>query len=203
MTRLIRTRAGVIAPIAMVLIVASGCAGQTETTSFTEADIRNTAQHARDAGYEAQAKLLDDGEADAEDYDTAFRRFSECITSAGFTVSEPIVSPANSLTFEYVVDTGPFDPDEADRKIDECGEEHLRYVTLAYRRSHEQRMDAALADAVAACLDQNGAQLSGDERNVQDFLDAFDNREVFDDCISNEAIKLFPDLPTLGWGTEQ
>lgn len=187
----------VVLPTALML---SACGGgdSSDSSTLTESQIQRLAGEAEEAGYLDQASILEDGIVTAEEYEAAVDSYVDCVAEYGYTVSERVVSPVDSLSLEYATDTAGFNPDEAQSNIQSCSEGHISYVERGYLGSHEARMDGPLLLALDSCVSEHGVRTTGDEATARDFfeLDGMDPG-LLAMCISNAADELYPDLPSI------
>lgn len=200
MTRRYGTRGIAVASSLTLAAMLTGCASSSPTQSLSIQDVEYLAERASELGYEEQAARIEDGEATFEDYDESWQALASCVKGFGYGITDPIVSPVDSLTYEFVFDSKGFEEQTADVNILDCQERHFAYVSQAYLGTHSPRMEPALADGISTCLTKQGIDLAGDEETVAAFMDAAGDRDVFDACIADTAHQLYPSLPTLGWG---
>lgn len=180
------------------VLVLTACGTQAEGSTLSEAQIERLAIEAEEAGYAEQAAFLEDGEVTEREYAAAVDNYVECVAQYGYSVSERVVSPVDSLSFEYVTDTVGFDQNEASGNIQACSERHITYVERGYLGSHEARMDVPLLRAMDACVRDRGISTTGNETAPRDFfeLEGMDP-PTFSECLTGSAEDLYPELPSI------
>lgn len=144
---------------------------------------------------EAQAWALDDGVVTDTEYREAIDGFVSCMRDAGYSITDPVLSPIDGLTLLY--DMNPSGPPEAwNEKVEECDSSFVSMIEPTYVASRDQVMEPSLQAATARCLNDEGIRVSGKERNVKEFADsAGEPGNVIMQCVSPSMHKLFPDYP--------
>ncbi|MFG3296836.1 hypothetical protein ACGF3G_49705 [Streptomyces sp. NPDC048179] len=142
-----------------------------------------------------QQWALGDGKVTAAEYRTAVNRFVSCVRHAGYAVSDPVRSPADSLTLIYDI-TPSGDPDTYNEAVQKCNLAHLSMIEPKFVEAQPQVMAKPLRAAVADCMRRQGVHLTNKERNLAAFAaSAKDNTEVIK-CVAEQWRRLYPKLPT-------
>lgn len=144
---------------------------------------------------EAQAWALDDGVVTESEYHTAIDGFVSCMRAAGYSVTDPVVSPIDGLTLLY--DLNPSgSPDAWNEKLEECDTSYVSMIEPTYVEARDQVMEPSLQAATARCLSEKDIRVGGNERNVKDFVDSADEPgNVIMQCVTPAMRQLFPDYP--------
>lgn len=170
--------------LALVLAFAIGCSPATGE------------QHSTKPAYPAaQSWALDDSVVTESEYRTAIDGFVSCMREVGYSVTDPVVSPIDGLTLLY--DLNPSgDPDAWNKKVEECNTSYVTEIEPTYVEARNQTMEPSLRSATAQCLTGDGFRVSGNERNVKDFVDSTGNTgNVVMHCVTTAMEQLFPDYP--------
>lgn len=177
-------RARVACGLALVLAFATGCSPTTGEQPPVEP-----------AYPAAQAWALDDGVVTESEYRTAIDGFVSCMRDAGYSVTDPVVSPIDGLTLLY--DLNPSgSPDAWNKKLEECDTSYVSMIEPTYVEARDQVMEPSLRSATARCLNDKDIRVSGNERNVKEFANsAGEPGNVIMQCVSPSMHKLFPDYP--------
>lgn len=142
---------------------------------------------------------------DASDYEQAFRNFSQCFTGRGHTVSDPVLNPADNLTYIYTLDTVGLDPSVVTQDQNECSADFLE-VEAMYTATTPQVMDEPLRLAIIECMQAQDLPIDPDAKNYPDFItlagDSADTewRISFGSCLSQAGAQLYPDLESIPVG---
>jgi hypothetical protein len=143
----------------------------------------------------AQAWALDDGVVTDSEYRTAVDGFVSCMRDAGYSVTDPVLSPIDGLTLLYDLDFSG-DPDVWNVKVEECNLGNVSHIEPSYVEQREQVMDPKLRSATAQCLTRKGIEPTGHEHNVTDFYDTAGKQEdAARECVGKAMLEEFPDYP--------
>ena len=177
-------RSRVACGLALVLAFATGCSPTTGEQPPVEPTYPA-----------AQAWALDDGVVTEGEYRTAIDGFVSCMRDAGYEVTDPVVSPIDSLTLLYdLTPSGP--PDAWNKKVEECDTSFVSMIEPTYVEARDQVMEPSLQAATARCLSERDIRVGGNERNVKDFVDSADEPgNVIMQCVTTGMEQLFPDYP--------
>lgn len=134
--------------------------------------------------------------------------YSACLTTKGYSVVDEAISPLDGVTLLFGVDSNGRSDAETTQDVDACSDRYWRYVSAAYQSTAPPHMDEGLRQALLGCMRKGGYRLTGDEATVAAFSgeDAQVNGQpskrarAAEACFTEEAYKLFPDLPWLFWG---
>lgn len=98
-----------------------------------------------------QAAEIDDGVVTADEYETAFQRFRNCMSGAGFELADV---EFNGLLYDYSV------PDAAvvDGVDVECYDSEFRYVDMIWQGSDEVQNSSETAELLRECLQSRGIE---------------------------------------------
>lgn len=187
-------------------LTATACSSseqEQERTSFSSADIVERGEQFRGEGNDFVADIFEDGEVSESEYLEAIAGFTGCMTAYGYTVSEPILSPMDSLTYTVSADPGGQDVDTYNAAFLECGENWLSEVESMYTATHDAVIDAPLRIALRECLSQKGYETADDARSYTalagDLWDDADWEFVFQECLGSVARPLYPDVANFVW----
>lgn len=202
---LMAERTPAIAALAICFTVSllCGCTLQQDASvsrdPLSSEQVKALGAEERAVGHLEQAEALEDGIVTSQEYDLAFDRLASCLNLRGFTVTSPVVSPVDGVAYEFSSDFGTRDLDSALADLDDCETTHWRSVSMAYELSREPVMDPTLVEASTRCLKEQGYTPNGDERNVADLVRSIGEEEdsIVIDCVHGEAIRLYPELPSL------
>lgn len=143
----------------------------------------------------AQSWALEDRVVSESEYRAAVANFVSCVRDAGYSISDPMLSPVDGLTLLYDI-TPSGDPDAWSRKLEECNLTHVSHIEPAYVEAREQTMEPSLRAATVTCLRSKGFEPRGTERNVKDFVDSTDGvGTAVTQCVTTSIGQLFPELP--------
>src|SRR5947209_3519178 len=92
-----------VAIVSVVTACASGPGASTER-KITSEDLKASARQERSEGHTESADMLADGIVDKADYDKAFNNLVQCMRDGGYKVTDPIMNPADGLSFTYEYD---------------------------------------------------------------------------------------------------
>jgi hypothetical protein len=186
----------------------TGCAAQSGSPSgerLTADQIRAAAKDFRADGNVWLAELLEDGEVTADDYERAARRYEECMQELGYEVPKPAVNPTDSMT--YIYDIRPGSKSEATFSADQegCLNPDLNFVEAAYLNTGVQRIDESLRIAAQACMAAQGYDIPDEANEIRAFsgdpaTDQGAQRNAAATCLSDEALRMFPELPFVSVG---
>ncbi|MGW9158314.1 MULTISPECIES: hypothetical protein [unclassified Microbacterium] len=188
------------------MLLLTACSVQTPGQSggpLSAEQIKSTADKFREEGNEWLAGLLEDGEVDAADYAAASERYASCMRGLGYEVPAPMVNPTNSMTHIYDIDMGTREPDAFGEDDLSCKDPDLNVIEAAYLNTGVQRMDESLRIAAQECMAELDYEIPDDARDIRAFsgdptADEGAQREAAATCISDEALRLFPELPYVG-----
>ncbi|WP_043109138.1 hypothetical protein [Paraoerskovia marina] len=152
-------RAGALGLAAALL---GGCASPTVPESPDDSSDTPSQRRAEDvlAGLDlsgastVQAAEIGDRSASAEEYETAFRRYEECLSAAGFDLGS-VRSAGNMYEFavpDAVVEGG------ADA---ECYESEFRFVDMLWQATDEVQSSRGDEQMARECLLENGIEPAG------------------------------------------
>ncbi|MET9973339.1 hypothetical protein ABZZ80_47770, partial [Streptomyces sp. NPDC006356] len=141
-----------------------------------------------------QEWALRDGKVTAAEYRTAVDRFTSCVKEAGYPVSDPVRSPVDSVTLIYDI-TPSGEPEVYNEAVQRCNLSHLSLIEPTFVEAQRQVMDKKLRPAVADCLRDRGAALTGEERNIAEFAAAVTDESMAVECVTRARIKIYPGLP--------
>lgn len=143
----------------------------------------------------AQAWALSDGVVTEAEYRTAIERFISCVRDAGYEVTDPVLSPIDRLTLLYDL-TANGDRERWNKRIEYCNDTEVSYIEPRYVEAREQVMEPSLRAASAECLNHRGFELTGNERNVRDFVKATNgSTATVMECVTPALQRLFPNVP--------
>lgn len=176
---------------------------QKPGAQLTSEDVKAMSQREQQAGHDESAKMLSDGVIDKADYDQAFTNLEQCMTGLGYTVTDPVVSPADglSLLFGYV------NPGRAPEKLDsdslECETKFWAAVTTVYTNTNEQTTEEAVRVAAIDCLNAKGFKVPAEARNYKAMsgdptADGGAQRKEAEMCVIDNVYKLHPDIHSVG-----
>jgi hypothetical protein len=135
--------------VAVVLLAGCSSAASSER-SAADADGPLAGLDVSDAS-EAQAAEISDRAATADEYQAAFQRFRECLSGAGFELTD--VALKNSV-YEFGV------PDAAvqDGADEECYVSEFRYTDILWQTSDAVQNDSENAQSLRECLRERGIE---------------------------------------------
>lgn len=158
------------------------------------------ANWALEHGYDRLAQQLDDGGITAEEYEVAYLANVSCQEKSGWTFASD-EAVWNPVDHRKLIREGhaPAKPDAAKEKA--CSDQ-FDYVDYLFQTTATPRMDSQLLSAVQACLEKAGIEYVHDATNLPDLVGpdagSSKNADVIAGCVTDEAYKLYPDLPGLG-----
>ncbi|MFE3716374.1 hypothetical protein [Streptomyces cyaneofuscatus] len=153
-------------------------------------------EHPGDLPLPGQEWALEDGKVTAAEYRTAMTRFVSCVRDAGYSVSDPVRSPADNLTLIYDM-TPSGDTDVYNEAVQDCNLSHLSLIEPTFVEAHPQVMDEALRVAVRGCLAGQGIPVTAEERNLTDFATSAEDETKVVDCVTAQWGSVYPKLPTV------
>lgn len=184
----------------------TGCAstdGTESASQFDSAAIKQKASAFRAEGRDFLADRFDDGVVDAADYKLTFESFENCMTSRGYQLTPPVISPADGLRLiSNITSTGKSDA-ELQRDRDECTGD-LVEVEAMYTTTAEQVMDAELRSSLLSCIQDAGLKVAPQARNYPEMVESGDQSQEwhvgFGNCLGAARQSLYPDLAFLPVG---
>ncbi|MBN9176249.1 MAG: hypothetical protein J0I43_02610 [Microbacterium sp.] len=190
----------------MATLLLAGCSGTeraAEGGAVTKEQVQATAQQYKADGYPALAALLEDGVVDSDDYGAAANLYTSCLEKLGYVPGAPQINPTTSMTYIYNVQSDGRDPKVAATDEETCRVPNLSVVEAIYLNTNEQRIDESVRRAALECMAQKGFDIPDSARDIRAFsgnpeADGGAQRSAAATCITDEALKLFPDLPYVG-----
>ncbi len=187
-------------------ILLAGCAGTSEAAeggAVTVEQVQATAEHYKAEGYPDMAALLADGVVDSDDYAAAAGLYTTCMEQLGYATGSPHINPTNSMTYIYKIQSNGRDPKVAAKDEETCRVPNLSIVEAIYLNTNEQRIDESVRLASLECMKREGFEIPDSARDVRAFsgnpeADGGAQRSAAATCITDEALKLFPELPYVG-----
>lgn len=182
-----RCSVGVIAACCLFLAAGCGLLDRTDSENRGPQSIPSMAEEARELGYVEQHDVLRDGKVTESEYRATVDRVISCLEDAGAdVVGDLYIDPYDSLSITGYRAEWDLPEDEAVAAADECSVRYESYVVDAYLRSHDAKMASPMRRALAACLENRGLELTGNEEAEQDFHDAIgdDGFERYQSCFS-------------------
>lgn len=189
---------------AVVSAVIGGChAAPTSDGPVRVLEYQSVADLEADArahGWDTQVALLADGVVTAADYAQAIDDTRACAEARANGITEPALSPIDNLTWEFAFPIGALPEDQVWAISDECSQQHLWSVQTAYVATHDAVMDDDIRMATLACMADLGHEIVGDVRNAREMAERIDHEREPDlaDCIGDSAVRLRPDLASVG-----
>jgi hypothetical protein len=144
-----------IAIISILTACASG-SGASTGRAITSEDLKASARQERSRGHSESAEMLADGIADKADYDKAFGNLVRCMREGGYGVSDPVISPADGLSFTYEYDPQGRDLQEMSGHSLACEEKYWSAVSAGYMATNQQRMEEPLRASMQSCMKAAG-----------------------------------------------
>lgn len=151
-------------------------------------------EHPGDIPLPGQEWALGNGKVTAAEYRTAVDRFVSCVRDAGYSVSDPVLSPADNLTLIYDISPSG-DPDPYNEAVQTCNLSHLSLVEPTFVEARPQVMDTALRVAVSDCLKRQDIRVTAKELNLVDFAASADDETKVVDCVTGQWARIYPKLP--------
>jgi len=177
-----RPHASILICLAILVLVASACAANSEGASSLDSD------EAPSDGVSEQREIVATGVGEGELEAAAFKAL-ECVQAQGFSDVEVILDRRDDGSLAVV--WGFFEESLVEEAIQECELEHLRIVQQAYEAPFVET-DQASYRQVATCLEQSGMDLpEWDDDNLSSVLgEAVEvNYDLYINCFS-EAFNL-------------
>lgn len=178
----------------------SSCSAESADppTAFSSADIVNRSEQMRESGNDFAAEVFEDGVVTEQEYLAALRGFSDCLTAYGYSVTDPVLSPLNSLRYSLRAEPGGQNTADFHTRFMSCSELWMMEVESMYMATHEPVMNEALRAAVQSCLRGAGFDTVGNPKSEEEFAAAFDGqdgwRTTYDACLGEALPNLFPDM---------
>lgn len=197
------------AGLAVALVSLVGCSGTTDGGDPSggrgpeeiRAEIQGSASVMADQGRTEQADAFSDGAVDEEEYLQALHSLRSCIEEGGYGFSEPALSPVTGLNYEFVYYSNGRDEKKAAEDYAQCEAQYWQPLQGYYFSTHVQRMDEQLKNAVLQCMDDRGHPGVADGTNLVEIApivgDDEDARETARECVTKEAERLYPELPSV------
>lgn len=151
------------------------------------------------AGSAENAAAMADGDLTEDEYFSGARRYQECYAAEGVVLPEPITSPVDGLTLEWIYPDEAFAVvGDAAAELQKCNEQWAP-MSAAYAL-HPAYMDPKLRDAVVLCMRDKGYEATGKEERVADFVgdpssDQGAQSDVAVRCIMDSSHEVFPEIP--------
>lgn len=189
--------------LAVVVLVCGSVgllAGCGSSNSDPRAIVLNAAEQARDAGAEANAEAMEDGELTEDEYRAAARRYQECYRDQGIVLPEPVLSPVDNVTLEWDFPDTAISTETA-AKLEVCTGQWTP-VSVAYGATHDQFIDPLLLAATRTCLSDAGFDTPEKSVRVADLVgdpskDSGRQSAAAEKCLIAQAFKLYPTLPAV------
>ena len=185
-------------------MILAGCTAPARTppVHLTSDAVKSIGRGLVDKGYKVQGKPLLDGSVTAEEYRTAFDNLRTCVTTAGYTISDPVVSPVTNTNYEFVFDFKGRNQRKANTEILDCEKRYWSDLAGVYVDTAPQRMDEGLRQAVIACMKKHHYRVPDTDRTIaqmagRDPVKDAKRRTVTMNCTQSEATRLFPNLPSV------
>lgn len=107
------------------------------------------------------------------------------------------------MTHIFDIDAGQRSGESFSDDLSSCRDPDLSIVEAAYLNTGSQRMDESLRLAAQSCMERAGYTITDDQRDIRGFSgdpnsDDGAQRRAAATCITDEALRLFPDLPYVG-----
>lgn len=167
-------------------------------SGYTREVILQRAAELRERGFLEQAEFLAEGTVTEESYRRSVDLLRECVSSMGFTMSEAFLSPITGVTLEFVYHSNGLEGEEYDRALGDCEDRYWSFISGVYRGTAPQRMAEPLRVAVEDCLRAREVGMPEDARSYPEMLRAApQDADEITSCVSGEARRLYPEIPTL------
>ncbi len=202
-TTTLRVAVTALCAVTATLTLTSCSQDDSSASSLTADDIRADAKQLAEDGRTEQAAMLEDGEVTAAEYEDAFQKYSECLTTRGFDIAEFSVSPVDGVSYLFGVDAnGRETDDKTYAEQDECRNRYWEPLNTDYSATAPKRMDEGLRQAALACMADAGYTLPSTVTVYADFLGEnplingvqSDQAKTAEKCFDNTIPKLFPDV---------
>jgi len=185
--------------IAGIALLLTGCSTGEETSKseWTSADITARAKQLRDGGNAFAADLLADGIVSEDDYLSAIEEFTKCMNGRGYEVTNPVLSPVNSLNYLYESSPGSTDPDVFNKDLTDCSSTYMSEVEPMYLATHKAVMAEPLRVAMQACMHSKGYDVADDVRSFDDYFpesEAIEANGPRIECLIDTMRALYPDI---------
>jgi len=186
---------------ALLVIALAGCTSTGKSDSLLSSDqVIAMGVEAEKNGYEEQAKALSDGVVSASEYRAAYDLVSACVAGKGYLVSDPVVNPLTSTTYEFTYDSNGRDQDSAIDDYQKCEDRYWGDVALAYGSNAPQSIEPQLKEAIVQCMKVASVNISAaDVTTLKDLVGENDGsrEQAARDCSLSETQRLYPDMPSV------
>lgn len=192
----------VAAALAIALTGCGGSPGSLPRAKITSEDLRRSAQEEHAAGHAESAEMLADGIVDKADYDKAFGNLVGCMRDGGYDVSDPVISPADGLSFTFEYDPQGRDLREMSEDSLACEQKYWFAISAGYMATNEQRMEEPLRASMQRCMKTAGYDVPDDAKTFRSIAgDPLDegakNRKAMD-CFGEGMTRLYPEIKSGG-----
>lgn len=182
-----------------------GCApAQQKTgTQLSSEDVKSISEREKSAGHDETAELLRDGFVDKGDYDKAFANLERCMTDLGYTVTEPLISPADGLSFLFEYGNPGRAQDKFQSDSLECETKFWAVASAVYLNTTEQVTEEAVRVAAIECMNKKGFDVPQDAKNFKAMsgdptADGGEQRKQATTCILDNVYRLHPNIRSVG-----
>lgn len=200
--KLAKSSAWALCPGAMVLGLVGCAASQVEGPAEEELSsteiVQSLAEQAKASGLDEVYDVLRDGEVSKREYDAAFSAMKSCLEDVGISVLDGGINRADGISHIYSIEPNGLAEDVFLEEQQNCLDSHFQLVDAAYTATTPKVMDEPLRVAVLECMEKNGYETDGTEKNFSDIAvsaDADGGKRVKTAaaCVGEEGQRLYPD----------